>query len=243
MSSTISSQIYKEIINLDYQITNIIVYLFNNKKIITLEIFFEKDSELFDFTEYLFKKNLPLNSDPHEKSITVSLHTYANTLTNTLTNTNKTYWDYILTELFYPSNTNSMIFKIDKEISNPDELIKLTNIPEKLSQLSIESTVPVDLTNLPGSLRLLDLSQSRCSFNLDYLPESLQILYLPRVVDYRSCVYYYINKHNKYKYYYTPEQLSNLPTGLNCIYLNHIRFDSVNNLIHNFDDKIKFLTN
>jgi hypothetical protein len=231
MPNTHNLLIYKEILNSNYQIEEIIIHLSSNKKIITLEIFFENETELIGFMEYLFKKkNLNLNSDIHNKSIIISLHT----------NPKKTYWDFVLTELFYPSNTNSMIFKIDKEIVNPDEPIKLTNIPEKISQLKIESKITVDLTNLPTGLKLLDLSRLECYSNLDYLPESLQILYLPWILASRSHVFNI--GINKYKYYYSLNQLANLPIGLNQIYLNNIPFSSVENLFHNFNNKIECLS-
>lgn len=112
----------------------------------------------------------------------------------------------------YPSHTNVIKIIINsntsKNILRDEKLIKLNNLPMCLLQLKIISNIAFDLTNLPNKLFLLDISECESKLNLNYLPDSIQILYLPPTTMQNNTIF----EHDKYIYSF--DDLSNLPSSL-----------------------------
>ena len=63
--------IYQELVKSNYNIYSIDIHI--NFKFITLDICFDDSLELTNFKNMILKKNLFLNSDVHQKNITISL--------------------------------------------------------------------------------------------------------------------------------------------------------------------------
>ena len=129
----------------------------------------------------------------------------------------------------YPPNTDTIIIIVNVDYLTKYmtlslsklKIIKLLNLPEKLSHLKITSSIPFDLSNLPTNLISLDISNSGCKFNLDYLPDSLKILYLPSF-------FLHVTYVDWLKY------LTNLPLSLIEIKCGYIVYNSVGELIKNY---------
>ena len=85
----------------------------------------------------------------------------------------------IFENLEFPLNVNSMTIQIACSINIQNFLLNKFNLPYNLSQLKIISPIPLDLSNLSTNLILLDISESDYTFNLDYLHDSIKILYSP----------------------------------------------------------------
>lgn len=209
-----NKKIYNEICNSDYWIEKIIVNIDIRKKFITLGIFYQNENELVDFLEYLLKnKNLDINSDIYNKSITITL----------IINKDESYFDYVCTKLFFPSNTNTIVFVCLEDIKNT--IVKINNLPERLRMLKIQSQTTFDLTNLPNNIIMLDLSESNFNLNLDYLPSSISVLWLP---------YYNLPKKGHDKNSFKLNDLMNLPSSITEIHIGEFTHKSVEDVIKNY---------
>jgi hypothetical protein len=115
----------------------------------------------------------------------------------------------------------------NKNYENYDFLTN--NLSENLKILTIISSLPLSLKNLPNCLEELDLSLSECEFDLSYLPESLKVLRFPN--KYNSS-----NPNNEKKYtLHDKNLLHNLPSGLKSIYFEGIEFKQFDKLEEIFD--------
>lgn len=209
-------------------IWNELVKFKENIKYITMEIF----TGFLDI-EIIFDNNSELFSKKIFEQINHILYINDSTFLLKLQITNESHIINLFEKLYYPPNVNTMIIVINtpfsEAISCVYDCIKLLNLPECLEQLKIISSIPFDLSNLPTGLFLLDISESKCKFNLDYLPNSLKVLYLPELPLIQS---------NKYQYIYKLTNLSNLPSSLIEINIGtnrNIVWTSIEELIKNFD--------
>lgn len=121
----------------------------------------------------------------------------------------------------YPKFTKQLLLfnSIDSE-----NVISLGLLSSVLEKIIIISKVPFDLTNLPNQLVFLDLSgcTGLRKFNFDYLPESLKILKLS-----------YTDGQNKNSIY-DLNDLQNLPSSLNEIYIGNKFFCSTKDVLKNY---------
>lgn len=107
--------------------------------------------------------------------------------------------------------------------SNNESILK--NLPKKTKFLHIQSHEPCDLSNLP--LGLIQLKLEDCKYNLDYLPSSLKIL---KII--------FTDKKINPKRYYNIDDFRNLPIGLEHIEICKKVFNSIDDLIKNYDSTI-----
>jgi len=173
--------------------------------------------------------------------IDIHIDIYDNSFQIELKNLNHTHHtnNCILENLIFPSNVenieiiNNINYYNLLNISNISN-IKLYNLSENLLQLKISSSgILFDLSNIPTSLFLLDVSECKLKLNFDYLPIGLKILYLPE---------FPILVKDNYNYPYNLSDLSNLPSSLIQINIGYsINFKSIDDLMKTFD-KIIFLS-
>jgi hypothetical protein len=188
--------IWKELVQTKYILSNIEIQI--EVQTIVINICFDNYVDLKNFENYIFNKYYQTltNIEPYSKSLQLNL------------NINNYILDFFEI-LEYPSNTNILNIYIDSKTSNSikmyKNLINCNNFPSNLSQLKIISLVPFNLSNLPTQIFLLDISECECKLNLDYLPDSINILYLPKLPR--------IQKIND-KYFYKLSDLINLPKSL-----------------------------
>lgn len=125
-----------------------------------------------------------------------------------------------LEKIVYPKFTKEI--NIFNCLSYNDKIINLGVLPSKLEKLIIISSAIFDLTNLPSQLKFLDLlgCTGFKKFNLDYLPESLEILKLS-----------YVSEQNGKKSIYVKKDIENLPTNLKEIYIDNMFFNSVKDVL------------
>lgn len=132
----------------------------------------------------------------------------------------------------YPHNLNAIEIMVDSRTGNKyskHNSIKLNNLPEKLTKLKIISDGSFDLSNLPSQLTLLDLSETTCAFDLNYLPNSIKILHLPNL---------FISNSFSLDFAYELNDFMNLPSSL-----NEIHFGKNKDFVFNTTkDLIMFLT-
>lgn len=170
-----------------------------NSRSIIISVKFDSDKDQINFCDKIFVKyNHIINSvRSNELSFVFYCHIfYAGEIQDTIK---------IFESLNFPSNVNMMKIMCGLEIDN--DAIKLNNLPENLSQLKIISASSFDLSNLPTQIFLLDISESNCKFNLDYLPSSLKVLYLP---------FMFLTNGNNYQnnHSFKFEDFLNLPSSL-----------------------------
>ena len=222
--STINFIIWNELHKSDYKIKDIEIIIYT--KYIDIQTTFTDSSSLEHFSTKIFKQiNYILNVNLNHNMFGLNLQMMNyNNIINLFENLN------------YPSNVNMMFIMIDTIISKSFlqmfNNIKLYNLPEQLEELKITSHIPFDLSNLPTKMFLLDISASECKFNLDYLPESIKILYLP---DLPVIIQY------NYKYQYELSDLLNLPSSLIEINIGTNRnlvYTSVKKLTENFQKDV-----
>lgn len=216
-----NKKIYDEILNCEYQIDKITVTIDSKKKFITLNIFFQNESELVDLIKNLSKKNLELNSDMYNNSIIITL----------IIDKDESYLNFISTKLFFPPNTTSIEYIINLLRKDEKSHIKINNLPEKLFQLKITSEILFDLSVLPSHIKILNLFETNFILNLNYLPDSIETLYLPN-----PCM----SKKLNFKKRYETTDLMNLPSSIKEIYVGYKKYNSVENLIKNFSDLEKY---
>jgi len=222
--STIGWILWNELVKSDYKIKYIEMLITIEN--INIQIIFDNNSSLEYFSIKIFKQiNYILNSDVNNNLLKFDLQMISN---NNIVN--------LFENLNYPPNVNTIIIMIDTFCSKSFLLtcnnIKLFNLPEQLVQLQIISLIPFDLSNLPTKIFLLDISKSDCNFNLNYLPDSIKVLYLPELS---------IIIQNNYQYQYKLSDLSNLPSSLIEINIGNnknIVYTSIENLIKNFNNDI-----
>ncbi len=230
--------IWRELLKSNYDIDHVYIqprYYPSNPNTIfmELEVCVENYPVFHEFSIGMFKKYYyDINYNIFSKSFKIDLE---------LKNDNNE--NYSFEKLEFPSNTNSITIRIEifetlkYNLSGgflPSFFPTKFNLPKKLSDLRIISSIPIDLSNLPTNLFLLDISESDCKFNLDYLPDSIKVLYLPSFTQ--------IVDNSKYKYPYTLGDLSNLPSSLTRIKTGDLDYSSVNKLIKNFNSQLEFYT-
>jgi len=213
--------IWNELIKCDYHLETIEITI--GAKLFEINIIFDNYNDLDDFTNDIFNKYYYSinNVEPSNNSLLLNIfHTTID----------------IFEKLNYPPNVNIIKIMVKSEIQNIIKSsfyqIKLFNLPENLTQLKIVSLYPFDLYNLPTQIILLDIAESPCKFNLDYLPNSIKILYFPPIVK---------TTHNNNKnYFYKLHDLSNLPSGLIEInFGNLIIYKSIDELMEKFNKVFK----
>jgi len=220
--------IWNELVKSNFDIDHIIIHhhiVQTNSNVILLEIEVQIDNfESFNnFSIQMFKKHC----------IDINFNNFSNSFKFELAFEKDNEKNFTFEKLEFPPNVNNIQIIIENLNQNvPDFYPIKFNLPEKLSQLKIISAVPVDLTNLPTNLFLLDISETECKLNLDYLPDSIKILYLPNIP--------VILKKN-YKYLYKLSDLSNLPSSLIEIHICYEFFESTKKLIEKFDEKTEYL--
>lgn len=215
---TDNKTIWDELVKTDYQLESIEITI--GSKILEICIIFNNLNDLDNFTNYIFTKYYYSINNVNISDYSFSLNLFYTTIDT-------------FEMLDYPSNVS--IIKIYNNVcvkTLPETQIysiKLLNLPPNLSQLKIISHNPFNLSNLPQQLILLDLAESPCKFNLDYLPNSIQILYLHNI--------YEIIQMKIYKL----EDLSNLPSGLVEInFGNYKKYNSTDELMKKFNKDFIF---
>jgi hypothetical protein len=196
--------IWRELVQTKYILSNIEIQI--GLQTIAINITFNNYNDLSNFTNYIFNKYYQTltNIDPYSKSLQLNLNI-----------------NYYILDLFeileYPSNINIMKIIIDSRTHNSiksyKKSIKLNNLPSNLSQLKIISLVPFDLCNLPTQIFLLDISECECKLNLDYLPDSINILYLPELSITTDDYFYKLSDFEN-----LPKSLIEINFGINIVY-------------------------
>ena len=206
--------IWDELVKSEYQLKLIEIII--ETKLLEIHIIFDNYCDLNNFTNDIFNKYFHSmnNIEISNNSLWINLfHTTIDTFET----------------LNYPSNVNMIKIMVKNEIQNliksPFYQTKLFNLPENLTQLKIISLYLFDLSNLPTQIILLDIEETECKFNLDYLPDSIQILYLPNIIT--SKIYKLLD-------------LSNLPSSLVEInFSNFIIYKSIDELMEKFKNDFK----
>jgi hypothetical protein len=213
--------IWNELVKSEYQLKLIEITI--GAKLLEIHIIFDNHNDLDNFTNDIFNKyyHSMNNIEPSNNSLLLNIfHTTIDTFET----------------LNYPPNVNIIkIYKVNNQtsklIKSSFYQIKLFNLPEKLTQLKIVSLYTFDLSNLPTQIILLDIAESPCKFNLDYLPDSIQILYFPPIVK---------TIHNDFYYFYKLSDLSNLPSSLiELNFGNFIIYKSIGELMEKFNKDFK----
>lgn len=213
--------IWNELVKSNYQLETIEITI--GSKLLEINIIFDNYNNLDNFINYISKKYYCSvnNIEPSNNALLLNLfhHTKIDTFET----------------LNYPPNVNMIKIMVENEIQklikSPFYKIKLFNLPSNLTQLKIISLYPFDLSNLPTQIILLDIAESHCKFNLDYLPDSIQILYFPPIVEIIR---------NDFYYYYKLSDLSNLPSSLiELNFGNFIIYKSIGELMEKFNKDYK----
>lgn len=184
------------------------------RNILEIKIEFENYNIVDKFSNFIFKKY----------GFDIHVYAYDNSFQIELKNTNITHVENsIIENLTFPPNTENIEIIEDCFFDPNISTIKLFNLSENICQLKISSSnILFDLSNLPSSLFLLDISECVNKLNLDYLTEGLKILYLPNFA--------YIKKNN-FDYIYNLSDFLNLPNSLIEINIGNLKFKSTNDLI------------
>lgn len=206
--------IWDELVKSEYQLKLIEIII--ETKLLEIHIIFDNYCDLNNFTNDIFNKYFHSMNN-----IEISNNSLWINFNHTTIHTFET--------LNYPSNVNMIKILVNNEtsklIKSSFYKIKLFNLPTNLTQLKILSLYPFDLSNLPTTLILLDIEETECKFNLDYLPDSIQILYLPNIIT--SKIYKLLD-------------LSNLPSSLVEInFSNFIIYKSIDELMEKFKNDFK----
>lgn len=217
--------IWDELVKSDYLLEMIEITI--GTKLLEINVIFDNFDDLDKFTNYISNKYYYSmnNVEPSNNSLLINL--FHKTID-------------IFEMLNYPPNVNIIKIMVENDdemtnfIKSPFYQIKLLNLPTNLIQLKIISKYSFNLSNLPTQLILLDLSESSCKFNLDYLPDSVQILYLPTLPMFKKI----------FKYIYELKDLINLPSSLNKIYIGknrNIVYNSAKELIENYNNDLTMI--
>lgn len=195
-----------------------------------IKIEFENYDMIENFSNMIFKKyGIDINVNIYDGTFEIQLKNSNSNSTNNINNS-------ILENLIFPPNvetieiTHNYIYDRFNLFKFKYPNIKLFNLPKNIHQLKIcsSSTTLFDLSNLPTSLILLDISGCESKLNLDYLPNGLKVLYLPNFL---------FPKNN---YSYNLSDLLNLPSSLIEINIGRVYcVNSVDDLIKKYDEKIK----
>lgn len=217
--------IWNELVKINCEISHLTVYVnyfpFNiYYNSLEIKIKFENYDMIEKISNQIFKQyGIDIHVDTYDNSFEIELKN-----SNPTHQTNKS----ILENLSFPQDIDNIEIKNSFVVADLlyNICIPLFNLPENLSQLKIFTlAMSFDLSNLPISLFLLDVSECRPKLNLDYLSNGLKVLYLPEP--------------SNSNYVYNLTNLSNLPSSLVEIYVGSVKFNSVGNLIETFDEKIK----
>lgn len=221
--------IWNELVKTDHEIKYMTIIINYNsinvyRNSLEIEIIFEKYDMIEKFSYEIFK----------QYGIDTNFNKNGNSFIIELKNSNQTHDinNCILENLIFPSNIESIEILNGCNTYNLTNVsnIKLFNLPDNLSQLKISSyRILFDLSNFSTSLFLLDISECMPKLNLDYLPIGLKILYLPVLP---------VIKKDNFNYFYNFSDLSNLPPSLIRINLGHLDFESINDLIKTFNEKV-----
>lgn len=219
---SIHNKIWNELIQTNYSIEKINIHIFNYTNI-GIEIKFVNLKDLIKLSEHIF--NL----------IYISLiFDYTNNTTNLYLDIdliNKPY------NLSFPSNVNELELMINDDLSTNIKFVQnifnlLKNLPENLYQLKINTSIPFDISNLPTKLFLLDITNSYYKFDINYLPNSIKILYLPSINLYKI-------KSQNSEYIYKLDDFMNLPTSINEINFGEVCIISNKKIIDKIYDLLK----
>ena len=207
--------IWDELVKSEYQLKLIEITI--EAKLLEIHIIFDNYCDLNNFTNDIFNKYYHSMNNIEIPNNSLWINLFHTTI-------------YTFETLNYPSNVNMIKILVNNEISKLIKSlfyqIKLFNLPANLKQLKILSSYPFNLTNLPTQLILLDIQEIECKFNLDYLPDSIQILSLPNIIT--SKIYKLLD-------------LSNLPYSLVQInFGNFIIYKSIGELMEKFNKDFKY---
>lgn len=221
--------IWNELTKFDYLLNTVQIVIQNYS--VSTTIIFNKSEDLESFTNVIYEKYLQTmnNVEPHNNSLSLNF-------------VSKNGPIYYFEKMSYPPNIEILEIMISTDPNTKysfmnHHMIKLDNLPENLQQLKISSLFEIDLSNIPLSLILLDISQVYVKTNLENLPNNLQILYLPSN-SHLDCDENYKSKCIEYSIYEL-DDLANLPNSLIEINFGLIKFKSINDLFDNFDKLIK----
>lgn len=118
----------------------------------------------------------------------------------------------------YPPNTT--IIDVSHQYSYQNEKpFPTNNLPRNLKCFSIETNIPMELTNLPNQLKSMYLIG--CEQNLDFVPVDLEFLELSRF-------HYELPVYNETKHF------ENLPSSLKQIRIGSYIYNSVSDLLNNY---------
>lgn len=217
--------IWDELVKSDYQLETLEITI--GTKLFEINVIFNNFNDLDKFTNNIFDKYYCSMNNIVSSNNSLMVHFFHTTIDTFET-------------INYPPNVNIIKImvknndKITNLIKSPFYQIKLFNLPTNLIQLKIISKYSFNLSNLPTQLILLDVSESPCKFNLDYLPDSVQILYLPTLPMFKKI----------FKYIYELKDLINLPSSLNKIYIGknrNIVYNSAKELIEKYNNDLTMI--
>lgn len=207
--------IYKELLDSIYQISLITIHIsiYKNSQTILLNVKFNLEKDFNDFSFMMEQKNIYFNYLLCD-GIDIALY-YKHIPNNYL----KIF--EFLSQLKFPQNVNSirLLTEFDKNIDEFMDIVESLrkkyaydyiklNFPNNLIELIIEGHNIYNVDNLPTNLKLLNLSKTSIKNSLDWLPSSLETLYLNDTI---------------LKLF----RLENLPSSLKSIYVDNLFFDSV----------------
>lgn len=117
----------------------------------------------------------------------------------------------------FPTHVNKMY--IESRIC----LINLINLPKKLLKIGLKfyNTIDISIFHTLKHLDEIDLSESLCKFNLDNFPDDLKILRL--------------NKEKLSFLIYKIEEFERLPKNLTLIYIYNQIYNSIEELVKNYE--------
>jgi len=223
--------IWNELVKSNYNIKCIEMLI--TSVYIDIQISFENYNSIEHFSLKIFKQiNQRLNTNVNNNLLQLCLHKI-----------NDDNPVNLFENLNYPQNVHRIIIMVDslssKIFLSNTNCFKLFNLPEQLEELKIISSIPFDLSKLPTKIFLLDILNSKCKFNLDYLPDSIKIIYLSELLNFFDMT----QEDNEYQYKLS--DLINLPSSLIEINIGHpcknIVYSSVQKLIKNFEKDINLL--
>lgn len=207
-------QIYLDLLDLNLPINLITMQtkIFKNSQSIKMKVYFNSEKDFNEFCLGIHKKNINFNGT-FSDGINIILYDK-----NILGNYLETF-DF-LNNLRFPSNTNTIKLFTEFETTRTVQINIIKILQKKFGYDYIKLNLPVTLTKLiikginiycmdilPTSLKILDLSETNIVNGLDWLPSSLETLYL---------------NHKMINWF----RLENLPSSLKSIYVDNLFFNS-----------------